>query len=145
CVRERLDGRDERSLEAVEAIRVRDRELRLVRQAGQQAQRPLEVVGIVERERRGDATVRAVVENQRCDEVRDLRLQYALEAFDVTWLELERLAAQQQSLNELAAVPHLERLLALLLRVTVQGTWDELAGVGILDPDGCPLRADDAG
>ena len=53
-VRERLDRRDERLLEALVVARVRDRELRLVREAAEQAQLALAEVGR-RAERRDDA------------------------------------------------------------------------------------------
>ena len=69
-VRQRLDGRDERALEVLEVVRVRDRELRLVREAGDEPERALEQIRIRVGHRRRDAAACSVLECQRRDEVR---------------------------------------------------------------------------
>ena len=66
-VRERLDGRDERPLEPFVVGRVRDRELRLVREPAEQPQLALAEVALRDR---GDDAAAAPADDERRDRVR---------------------------------------------------------------------------
>ena len=140
-VRERLDRRDERLLEPFVVARVRDRELRLVREAAEQAQLALaEVVG----GKRGDDAADAAVHLDRRDRVRGAGLEWV--AFDPR--PFRRAEHEGAGVERQPRLPGVEaaRLHArtLLRRVAVQLARREPA-VGVLEPDRRPRRREQVG
>src|SRR5207302_6292226 len=67
-VREGLDGGDERALESLVVARACDRELRLVREAAEEAQLAVSVVALFGERRDDEGT--AAFDVERCDRVR---------------------------------------------------------------------------
>src|SRR5205085_4776178 len=135
---------EERALEALEVAGVRDRELRLVRDAREEAKLPLGEDARRLRHRDQDAAEAAAVGRERRRDVLalDERLA-AAEALELRRVEGERLGGRERTLGHVSREAPAEDERTLLLAVAAARTRYELAGRRLLEPQRRPRRAED--